>query len=178
MVWAGRAAFGISYLIPNATPYDRRVPREFSATRDDVDAIAAWTVIRAARELARRLAAELDPLDLTPVEFGVLVQLAAADGLSQADLARAVGVRPQSMTPLVTGLGERGLLDRGTERGRGRLSRIRLTPAGRTLLAQAYPVVHASNRWFGDDPDGSAALVATLRPLLGDASDPVDAPVP
>lgn len=178
MVRAGPAAFGISYLIPNATPYDRRVPRDFSATRDDVDAIAAWTVIRAARELARRLAAELDPLDLTPVEFGVLVQLAAADGLSQADLARAVGVRPQSMTPLVTGLGERGLLDRGTERGRGRLSRIRLTPAGRDLLSQAFPVVHASNRWFGDDPDGSAALVATLRPLLGDASDPVDAPVP
>jgi DNA-binding MarR family transcriptional regulator len=176
-VRSGRAAFGISFLILNGTPYDRRVPREFSATRDDVDAIAAWTVIRAARELARRLATELDPLDLTPVEFGVLVQLAAADGLSQADLARAVGVRPQSVTPLVTGLGERGLLDRGTERGRGRLSRIRLTPAGRALLARVYPVVRASNRWFGDDADTSA-LVTTLRPLLGDASDPVDAPVP
>nr|WP_252727997.1 MarR family transcriptional regulator [Curtobacterium sp. WW7] len=119
----------------------------------------------------------MDPLGLTPVEFGVLVQLAAADGLSQADLARAVGVRPQSMTPLVSGLDDRGLLDRGAERGRGRLSRIRLTAAGRDLLGRAYPVVRASNRWFGDDADTSA-LVTTLRPLLGDASDPVDAPVP
>lgn len=151
------------------------MPNEFSVTRDDVDAIAAWTVIRAARELARRLATELDPLELTPVEFGVLVQLAAADGLSQADLARAVGVRPQSMTPLVTGLHERGLLDRGAERGRGRLSRLHLTPAGRGLLAEAYPRVLASNRWFGEDPVHSDTLVATLRPVLGDGTRPADA---
>lgn len=150
------------------------MPREFAATRDDVDAIAAWTVIRAARALARRLATELEPLDLTPVEFGVLVQLAAADGLSQAELARAVGVRPQSMTPLVTGLHDRGLLDRGTERGRGRQSRIHLTGAGRDLLGRAYPLVHASNRWFGDDPAQSDALVATLRPLLGDTAGSAD----
>jgi DNA-binding MarR family transcriptional regulator len=170
----GAARTSISYLILYGTPYDRSVPRDFSATRDDVDAIAAWTVIRAARALARRLATELEPLDLTPVEFGVLVQLAAADGLSQAELARAVGVRPQSMTPLVTGLHDRGLLDRGTERGRGRQSRIHLTGAGRDLLGRAYPLVHASNRWFGDDPAQSDALVATLRPLLGDTAGPAD----
>ncbi|MEV9407507.1 MarR family transcriptional regulator, partial [Klebsiella pneumoniae] len=70
-------------------------------SRRDIDDIPAWAVIRAARELARRLTAELAPVDLTPVEFGVLAQLAASDGMSQADLARAVGVRPQSMTTLI-----------------------------------------------------------------------------
>lgn len=150
------------------------MPRDFAASRDDVDAIAAWTVIRAARELARRLAVELGPLGLTPVEFGVLVQLAAADDLSQAELARAVGVRPQSMTALVAALDERGLLDRGAERGRGRLSRIHLTPSGRELLARAYPVVLGSNDWFGDDPADTEALVAILRPMLGDHTQPAD----
>lgn len=142
------------------------MPEQFSPTRDDVDAIAAWSVIRAARVLARRLADELAPLDLTPVEFGVLVQLAATDGLAQADLARAVGVRPQSMTAMVAALGDRGLIDRGSERGRGRRSRIVLTDDGRTLLARAYPVVLSSNAWFGPDTTSPAALVATLRPML------------
>jgi DNA-binding MarR family transcriptional regulator len=135
-------------------------------THDDIDSIAAWTVIRAARELARMLEVELAPLGLTPVEFGVLAQLAAADGLSQADLARAVGVRPQSMTALVTGLVARGSIARGAASGRGRHSRIGLTDAGRDLLARAWPLVAASNDWFGTDRV-AADLVASLRPMLG-----------
>src|SRR4051812_17815705 len=103
------------------------MPEEFSLSRGDIDAIAAWTVIRAARELARRLAVDLAPLEITPVEFGVLAQLSAAQGLGQADLARAVGVRPQSMTGVVAGLAGRGLIDVGPERGRGRRSQIVLT---------------------------------------------------
>ncbi|MCJ1714278.1 MarR family winged helix-turn-helix transcriptional regulator [Curtobacterium sp. VKM Ac-2922] len=159
----------------------------FSPTRDDVDAIAAWSVIRAARVLARRLADVLAPLDLTPVEFGVLVQLAttedtAADpapaGLAQADLARAVGVRPQSVTALVATLADRGLIDRGAERGRGRRSRVVLTDDGRAVLAQAYPVVLASNAWFGPDTASSAALVTTLRPMLDGPGGPDSRPAP
>lgn len=148
------------------------MPPEFAASRDDVDAVAAWTVIRAGRELARRLATELAPMELTPVEFGVLVQLATAEELSQAELARAVGVRPQSMTALVGALGARGLLVRGAEPGRGRLSRLTLTPAGRELLSRAFPVVLASNAWFGpvavdDDTTGAEVVAAALLPLLG-----------
>jgi DNA-binding MarR family transcriptional regulator len=142
------------------------MPTQFSLTHRDIDAIAAWSVIRAARELARMLADELAPLELSPVEFGVLVQLAAADGLSQADLARAVGVRPQSMTVLVAGLTDRALIDRGPDRGRGRHSRIRLTGDGRNLLAAAYPVALASNGWFGSDSSRTDTMVETLRPML------------
>lgn len=148
------------------------MPREFSATRDDVDAIAAWTVIRAARTLARRLGDVLAPLGLSPVEFGALVQLAAGEQLTQAELARAVGIRPQSATTLVGALADRGLLDRGSERGRGRPSRITLTSAGRALLAEAFPVVLASNSWFADD---GAPLSAILSPFVGDATSPTDA---
>ncbi|GAA1905855.1 MarR family winged helix-turn-helix transcriptional regulator [Lapillicoccus jejuensis] len=147
-------------------------------TSQDVDAIAAWSVIRAARALARRLADELAPHGLTPVEFGVLVQLAASGdpqgrgGLAQADLARAVGVRPQSMTVMTRTLAERGLVDLGERRGRGRRSAVVLTDDGRRLLSRAYPVVLASNDWFGPDPATAPALVVTLRPLLGPAEQP------
>lgn len=145
---------------------------EISVSRDDIDGIAAWTVIRAARELARMLAHELAHLEISPVEFGVLAQLAAGDGLSQAELARSVGVRPQSMTALVSGLESRTLIARGSDRGRGRLSQIRLTSEGRALLARAYPVVRASNGWFGDDTAGVDAIRTTLMPLLGPTSEP------
>jgi DNA-binding MarR family transcriptional regulator len=150
------------------------MPPEFSLSRSDVDAIAAWTVIRAARELARMLAIELAPMQLTPVEFGVLAQLAAEDGLNQADLARAVGVRPQSMTALVAALAERSLIDRGPDRGRGRHSRITLTGDGRDLLAAAYPVVLASNSWFGVDAQRTETVVTALRPMLTGAAGPAD----
>lgn len=143
------------------------MPSDFSVTGGDVDSVAAWTVIRAARELARRLAEELAPLDLTPVEFGALVQLASGGERNQAELARAVGVRPQSMAALVGGLEKRGLVERGAVPGRGRASRLRLTRDGRELLADAWPRVQASNTWFGDDVDG---LVAALRPFTTDGS--------
>jgi DNA-binding MarR family transcriptional regulator len=159
------------------------VPQEFAASRDDVDAVAAWTVIRAGRELARRLATELSPMELTPVEFGVLVQLATAEELSQAELSRAVGVRPQSMTALVAALGARGLLERQAEPGRGRLSRLTLTSAGRELLSRAFPVVLASNAWFGpvavdDDATGADVVATALRPLLGSAMSDERGPTP
>lgn len=141
--------------------------RDLPATHDEVDAIAAWTVIRAARELARRLGAALEPLDLTPVEFGILVQLAVGDRPTQAELARAVGVRPQSMTTLVAALGARGLLDRGATRGRGRPSRIVLTTEGRALLARAWPIAQASNAWFRED---AGVVNAALHPLLGETT--------
>lgn len=146
------------------------MPQEPAAPRVDVDGIVAWTVIRAARTLSRRLAADLAPLELTPVEFGVLIQLAAAGELSQADLARAVGVRPQSMTTLVGGLSTRGLVERGAVPGRGRASRMHLTPEGDALLARAHPVVVASNVWFGSDGE---QVNEALHRLLG-PEDPSD----
>lgn len=138
------------------------MPSNFSVTHDDIDAIATWTVVRAARELARRLAEELAPLELSPVDFGALVQLAAGGELNQAELARAVGVRAQSMSAVVGALEARGLVARGAVPGRGRASRLRLTDAGRDLLATAWPRVQASNAWFADDGD---AVGRTLRPF-------------
>ncbi len=143
------------------------MPGEFSVTPDDVDAVAAWTVVRAARDLARRLSEELEPLGLSPVEFGALVQLAAGGERSQAELARAVGVRPQSMGTLVGDLETRGLVERGAAPGRGRASRLHLTRDGRALLADAWPRVQASNAWFGGD---GPAVVHALRPFTSDGT--------
>ena len=119
-------------------------------TAADIDAVVGWTVIRAARRAARLLMLTLKDHELTPVEFGVLAQLAAADGeLTQAEVARAVEVRPQSVAPVIDGLSSRGLLRREGVRGRGRSGRLVLSDSGAALLRAAFPDVLATNPAFG-----------------------------
>lgn len=134
------------------------MPDVLEITAGDVDAVVGWTVIRAARQAARLLALTLKPHELTPVEFGVLAQLAAAHGeLTQAEVARAVEIRPQSVAPIIDGLSDRGLLRREGSRGRGRSGRLLLSAAGSAVLLAAFPDVLATNAAFAspeaDDPN-------------------------
>lgn len=127
------------------------MPDRLEITSDDVDAVVGWTVIRSARRAARLLALTLKLHELTPVEFGVLAQLAAAQGeLTQAEVARAVEIRPQSVAPVIDGLTARGLLDREGTRGRGRSGRLLLSAAGAAVLMAAFPDVLATNAAFAD----------------------------
>nr|WP_225954958.1 MarR family winged helix-turn-helix transcriptional regulator [Kibdelosporangium phytohabitans] len=82
---------------------------------------------------------------MTPVQFGVLAQLAATPELLQAELARSVLIRPQSMAAVITQLVDRGLLERRGTGGRGRPVPIRLTDEGRQLLGQASAAVRRYN---------------------------------
>jgi DNA-binding MarR family transcriptional regulator len=125
------------------------MPDRAVITAADIDAVVGWTVIRAARRAARLLALTLKDHELTPVEFGVLAQLAAARGeLTQAEVARAVEVRPQSVAPVIDGLSARGLLRREGARGRGRSGRLVLSDSGAALLEAAFPDVLATNPAF------------------------------
>lgn len=129
-------------------------------TAADIDAVVGWTVIRAARRAARLLALTLKDHELTPVEFGVLAQLAAARGeLTQAEVARAVEVRPQSVAPVIDGLSSRGLLRREGARGRGRSGRLVLSDSGAALLGAAFPDVLATNPAFAGPGAGRTGPV-------------------
>ncbi len=143
------------------------MPDRLEITSDDVDAVVGWTVIRAARRAARLLGAALAPHSLTPVEFGVLVQLAAARGeLTQAEVARAVEIRPQSVAPVIEGLNGRGLLNREGERGRGRSGRLLLSDAGSDLLQAALPALLATNPAFQGGAENPAAVNRALLAFL------------
>ena len=92
-------------------------------------------------ELAVRSCAEalLNPFDLTPAQFLVLFQLKQATGVSSADLARAVGISPQSIVELIAPLERKGLIRRRQDPEHGRILRTTLTAAGERLLARAWP---------------------------------------
>ena len=149
------------------------MPQRTVITAADIDAVVGWTVIRAARRAARLLALTLKDHGLTPVEFGVLAQLAAARGeLTQAEVARAVEVRPQSVAPVIDGLSSRGLLRREGARGRGRSGRLVLSDAGAALLRAAYPDVLATNPAFaGPAPDQAGSVNEALLHFLARNAD-------
>jgi len=93
-------------------------------------------------ELAVRSCVEvaLAPFKLTPTQFLVLMRLKQSQGMSSAELARAAGVRPQSIVDLIAPLERDGLIKRREAPEHRRILRITLTPAGEQLLTRALTV--------------------------------------
>jgi DNA-binding MarR family transcriptional regulator len=141
------------------------VPRRNS---EDLDEILTWNLVRAARLTARRMSERLVEFDLNPVTFGVLAQLSVASPMTQADLARAVLIRPQSIATLLEGLEQRDLIRREGDRTRGRRNPVVLTDAGHALLDRAWDTVIETNDLSGDgfDPEETIELNRLLRKLV------------
>jgi len=95
--------------------------------------------------LAVRSCAEvaLAPFGLTPALFVVLFRLKHSEGLSSADLARTIGVRPQSIVDLIQPLEKKGLIKRRQDPEHGRILRIELTAPGERLLDRVIPVARS-----------------------------------
>ncbi|GAB3228308.1 hypothetical protein GCM10027586_14080 [Kineococcus gypseus] len=133
-------------------------------TEAELDQVVTWNVVRVARFLGQRLSERLAAQELHPVQFGVLAQLDIAGAVSQADLARAVHLRPQSVAPLLDGLERRGLLARTGDRVRGRRNPVEITDAGRAVLRAAWAIATSSNDL--GDAGLSAAESSELNGLL------------
>jgi len=109
------------------------------------ETLPAWNLVRTAHVVGMRFGQLFAPMNLTPTQFDVLIHLEDDDGLTQAELARRVLVRPQSVGVLVTSLVEQGLVVRDGPGGRGRRAGIALTDAGRKALERTWPPVRAFN---------------------------------
>lgn len=120
--------------------------------------------MRTAHVLGLRFGEMFADIDLTPTQFGILRALAATEGLTQAQLAREVLVRPQSMGVLISTLIDRGLVVRHGPAGRGRRTGLALTADGHDALDRAWPMVRKFNT-----PDAlglTSAQTAMLEELL------------
>lgn len=85
--------------------------------------------------LARRLRAERDDLSLSLTQLAALGTLDRHGPMSPGALADHERVQPPSITRVVAGLEERGLLERLPHPTDRRQQVIALTPAGRALVA-------------------------------------------
>jgi DNA-binding MarR family transcriptional regulator len=93
-------------------------------------------------ELAVRGCVEkaLGEVALTPSQYFVLFLVETGEATSSAELARATGVLPQSMTELISLLEKRGLIARTPDNVNSRILRIEVTAAGRKLFEKGTEV--------------------------------------
>jgi DNA-binding MarR family transcriptional regulator len=101
---------------------------------DDVAERTADRLHSAAIHLLRRLRREDAKTGLSAPRLSALSVVVFAGPLTLGELASAEQVRPPTMTRLVSALEDEGLVTREPDADDGRLTKIRATPKGRTLL--------------------------------------------
>jgi DNA-binding MarR family transcriptional regulator len=73
---------------------------------------------------------------LHPMHFGMLMIIDADEPVSQQELSARTGIDPSTMVARMDTLSERGLVERARSADDRRIYEIRLSPAGRKLLAE------------------------------------------
>ena len=122
---------------------------------------------RAARALARRFDDALRPLGLTSGQYSMMMSLNRPEPPSIGSVAALLSMDRTTLTAALKPLQRRDLVtvmvDDEDRRGR----RLRLTPAGRALLARALPVWRRTHAKIDRllPPDGAGRLRRDLQAL-------------
>jgi DNA-binding MarR family transcriptional regulator len=125
-----------------------------------------------ARKLKRRLREQADAGDLTPSQTAVLLRLEGEGPATTSGLARAEGMRPQSMGAVVAALEAAGLVAGAPDPADGRQTLLSLTDRCREWLAQGRA---ARQDWLSrtiqerlspHEQEQLAAAVALLQRLV------------
>ncbi|GGX63042.1 MarR family winged helix-turn-helix transcriptional regulator [Saccharospirillum salsuginis] len=93
--------------------------------------------------IRHRMDDELRHLNLSTSQYAALSALERSDRLSNAEMARACFVTPQTMQQLVKGLEREDWIERCPHPEHGRIIQTRLTASGRAVLDQAHRLVDA-----------------------------------
>jgi DNA-binding MarR family transcriptional regulator len=109
-------------------------------------------------------------LGVSPGRVGVLALIGANPGVTQGELARAVGLDRSTMVPLLDRFEKRGVLERrrGADR---RTNGLWLTAPGRRLLAQVEQRIQAHEERIASRLSAveRRQLMALLRKILPDS---------
>lgn len=112
----------------------------FEKTIEVRDACLCLHVQRAARALARRFDEVLRPLDLTSGQFSLLMSLNRPEPPTIGSVAELLAMDRTTLTANLKPLERRGLVKVAVDKNDRRSRRLTITPAGRALLAEAYPL--------------------------------------
>lgn len=88
-------------------------------------------------KLKRRLREQAHAEDLTPSQMSALLRLETDGPATASNLARAEGMRPQSIAPVIAALQEAGLVSGAPDPADGRQTFLSLTAASRTWIEEA-----------------------------------------
>jgi DNA-binding MarR family transcriptional regulator len=113
-------------------------------------------------------------------EARALIELLAARGIAQGQLAAMLGLEKSTVSRLAAGLERKGWLRRGRDEENQRYVRLYLTPEGRAVAAQVWQAWQSRQARIlaGLSPEERAGLAAGLRGLVrGLAAEDPPAPV-
>jgi MarR family transcriptional regulator, organic hydroperoxide resistance regulator len=105
---------------------------------------------RAEQALMAHHEAVLRRYGLTMTQYTVLLTLSRAEGMSGAQLARGCGVTQQSMATVLTGMQNKGLVERQPSPVHAKVLIVTLTSDGRDLLERSYQEVIVLERALTD----------------------------
>ena len=112
----------------------------FETTRFVRDACLCLHLQRAARALARRFDEAFRPLGLTSGQYSLMMSLNRPEPPSIGSVASLLAMDRTTLTAALKPLQRRGLVTVIVDAGDRRSRRLKLTGAGRALLARAVPV--------------------------------------
>ena len=102
--------------------------RPISPPAAELASTLALEIRTAVGKLKRRLREQGEHSDLTPSQVSVVLQLEKDGSATVSSLARAEGMRPQSMSAVITPLQEAGLVRGAPDPNDGRQTLMCLTP--------------------------------------------------
>jgi DNA-binding MarR family transcriptional regulator len=112
----------------------------FAVTHKVRDTCLCLHLQRAARALARRFDEALRPFGLTSGQYSMMMSLNQPEPPSIGSIASLLSVDRTTLTAALKPLQRRGLVAVTVDANDRRSRRLKLTPAGRALLASAVPV--------------------------------------
>jgi DNA-binding MarR family transcriptional regulator len=113
------------------------------------------------------LGARLEPTGLRPAEVTILLLIGANPGCQQGEVGEMLGIKRANMVPLISGLVEKGLVDRA--RADGRSHALSLTAKGRASATMINKLLDRHETAFLAKLDRKAlsGLLAALEALRG-----------
>jgi len=153
----------------------RRSGRPAPASSNDDSGWQSAHTLYLVKQLEMIVRAQMEPIvrscDLTVPRYTAMTILESTPDISSAELARRTFVSAQAANELVSGLHERGLVERRPNPDHGKIMLLRLTDSGRDTLARCVPKVRElEQRMLIELSAGSAAefrqnLRASIRAL-------------
>ena len=134
-----------------------------------------WLLKRAFHSGHRAVNDAIHSFGVTPTQIGVLNRLAQEPGLSGAELARRLLVTPQASQLALTGLEQRGLVERRADPDHGRIVRAYLTKEGRRIFKRCIDLsIRAEMEFLSVLSDDEVEVLGDLLDRLAKRTAPRD----
>lgn len=134
----------------------------------ELDESVSYLLKRAQVAVSRELQGLFRELDVTAVQYSVLVLADENPGIAQSELAGRLDVERPRMVPVLDKLAARGLAERRADVQDGRTRRVHLTEAGTKLLHELRLRLEAHERRITEalGSEGRDHLVTALNRLV------------